>query len=131
MNALKHLFFPRLCHRCHSPTKQFLCNLCLLGVELAPYNGGNVAFLFDGSMNFLHKNRVDYQKMIQSFTLIQLTKLRWTFSHIECEPELIHLKTFLLKNVPQKGEKILFLLHRKNNPILKVPIYKRAYVLIV
>ena len=131
MMFLKNLIFPKLCHRCHTPHRNFLCEFCILGFELAPYLGGDVCMLFDSGCDFLHKNRSDYQKIIQSFALIQLLKIRWKFLQIECEPELIHLKKFLKKNVPLDGKKILYLLHRKNNPILKEPILKNSYILII
>ncbi len=131
MMVIKNLLFPKLCHRCHTPHKNFLCELCLLGFEIAAYKGGDVCLLFDTGADFLHKNRSDYQKIIQSFALIQLVKIRWKFSQIECEPELAHLKKFLEKSHPQDGHKILYLLHRRKDPILKEPIRKNSYILIV
>ncbi len=131
MIHIKNFFFPRLCHRCKSVDENFLCKMCLLGFELSLYKGGDVCFLFDSGADFLHKNRGDYQKLIQAFALVQLAKIRWKFSAIECEPELVHLKKFLLKTLLQDGSKTLYLLHRTDNPILKEPVCKNSYVLIV
>lgn len=127
---LRNLLFPDLCHRCHSPEKNFLCNTCLLGIELADYSDGNSCHLFEANLSFLKKKRTSYQELICKFTHVQLSRIKWKFSHIECEPELIYLKKYLEKNLPSNGSKILYLISRKD-PILLRPMKKHQYILII
>ena len=102
----------------------------MLGVELGERRR-NVIHLFDDGLGFYTLPFKDMPEIIGAFAMIQLSRHRIAFGKIECEPELIFLKKYLLKKMELKGEKTLFLVHREKRPILKRPITKYAFVLLI
>ncbi|MCH9811738.1 hypothetical protein K0U07_03125 [bacterium] len=136
MMSIKELLFPSLCHRClkRSKSKSFLCEECLVVFDLAPVDreeNKDVAELFLGGMDFLYTKRKKYQELILSCALVQLHRLRWRVSEIHCEPELVYLKKGLCKNISLEGRMPLYLLHRRENPILLAPMKKHRLILYV
>ena len=105
--------------------------MCLLGLELSPIEKGNVAYLFSSGIDFLKRNRVDYQTIVISCCIIQLEKLHWNFSRVVTEPELMFLKKNIENTLCQKSGKTLYIIHREENPILLEPIKRRSYILII
>lgn len=131
MIHIKNLLFPNLCHRCHKEEKNFLCQFCLLGIELSDVQKENVAYLFSSGIDFLKKNREDYQKIIFSCSIIRLEKLGWKYGKIQAEPELLFLKKYLQQYTCASSAKTLYLLHREEDPILLEPIKKQGLVLVI
>ena len=76
MIHIKNLLFPNLCHRCHKKEKNFLCDTCLLGIELSPIEKGNIAHLFSSGIDFLKRNRGDYQAIVFSCLSYSATEIR-------------------------------------------------------
>lgn len=131
MRILKELLFPTLCHRCMEQCENFLCDRCLVGFELAEIEGGDKAAVFAHGLSFIYSKRKEYQEIIISCTIIQLSRLRWGFNTIYCEPELIYLKRALEKKLPRSGPIPLYLIHRKQDPILLEPIKKHSKILFI
>ena len=92
MIYLKKLFFPQLCHHCYLECENIICDRCLVGIELSDKTNGNVAYLFDHSIELFKKNRSLYQKIISSFCMVRLVNLGWEFGIIEAEPRLEGIK---------------------------------------
>ncbi|MCH9621087.1 MAG: hypothetical protein S4CHLAM20_05030 [Chlamydiia bacterium] len=118
MIYLKELLFPKLCHRCHSVCSSFLCEYCMLGIELGERKR-NTIYLFNSKADFLSSPQRQYEKIIESFVLIQLIKHEVSYEKIVYEPELVFLKKFILKNYIMPGKKTLYLAHREINPYFK------------
>ena len=102
----------------------------MLGIEFGQKKN-NVIHLFSAGIDFLHRPRGEYQRLIESFALIQLNKYHVNFDQIECEPELIFLKKFLGKKIKATGDHHLFLILREYKPILKRPIEKHDTILLI
>ena len=66
MIHLKNLLFPKLCHRCHKACDSFLCEYCLLGMELGERKR-NTIYLFVSGIDFLSSPQRQYEKIIESF----------------------------------------------------------------
>lgn len=132
MRWVKELIFPPVCHRCKEPQKNTLCNLCLLGLELKQVRPWEpIAHLFESKAPFLIANRAQYKELIIALTVVQLSKLKWKYGRIQCEPELIYLKKYLEKNTSLFGYKTLYIIHRENNPILREAMRKDCFLLII
>jgi hypothetical protein len=131
MNSIRNLFFPNLCHRCRNEEKNFLCEICLLGMELAAIEKGDVAHLFAAGSDFLLKNRGDYKGIIISYCTIQLEKLGWEYGFVYAEPQLLFLKKPLEMALDTESSNSLYLIHNKENPMLLKPIRKPSYILII
>ena len=130
IRALRDVLFPCVCRRCRRMCDNYMCHECMLGIELGERRR-NAIHLFDDGLGFYTLPFRDKPEIIGAFAVIQLSRHRITFGKIECEPELIFLKKYLLKKMELNGEKTLFLVHRERNPILKRPITKYSYVLVV
>ncbi len=132
MRWLKNLIFPNVCNRCKEPEENYLCNLCISGLELKNVRSWEpFAHLFESKVPFLYANRTHYRKLIIAFTVVQLNRLKWTYGRVHSEPELIYLKKYLEKNTKLNGHKTLYLIHRENDPILKEAMRKDSFVLII
>ena len=131
MRVLKELLFPSLCHRCKNPSKDFLCPTCQIGFELAEVVDGDRAELFSAGMDFIYSKRREYQELIISCAIVQLSRLQWNYHTIYCEPELIYLKKALEKKIPTRGRRPLYLIHCRENPILLAPIKKHSKILYI
>ncbi len=132
MRWLKELIFPAVCNRCKEPNEKYLCNLCLLGLELKnvrPWEPS--AHLFESKAPFLYANRAQYRELLIALTVVQLSKLKWRYGRIQSEPEFIYLRNYLEKNTKLYGHKTLYLIHRENDPILREAIRKDSFVLII
>jgi hypothetical protein len=129
---IKSFIFPPLCARCRCKCFNFLCERCLLGVELGVLEEGRkVGHLFSEGADFLLQNKTKYKDILLQFAIIQIGIFNWQYGTVQAEPELLFLKKGLEKYTLKESNKTLAIVHDFLHPTLLKPIVCSDLVLIV
>jgi hypothetical protein len=123
---------PPLCQRCKSKSRSFLCDRCILGIELGSLqNDRKIGYLFSEGADFILVDKSKYRDILLQFVIIQINRFKWEYRKIVVEPEFIFLKRELEKYICLDAYKTLYIVHDFVNPVLLEPLSKAHFILII